>query len=156
MRITTRIAHSQGLVELEERKEVAPREFLRRPEKHVMIPVFVRQRHEFKEEKQIPGLREYSNTSGLNRIEWGNKKRGIITDSVAYQYVKETCPDDSILKIGMCWPMPDRVIKEFASQVEEIYVVEELDPYIEDSVKALGIPVKGGKNILPHTWRAHP
>jgi indolepyruvate ferredoxin oxidoreductase alpha subunit len=149
VRITTRLAHSQGLVELGERNEIPVRDFVRRPEKHVMIPVFVRQRHLFKEEDQIPRLREYSNSSGLNRIEWGNKKRGIICDSVAYQYVKETCPDDSILKIGMCWPMPDKVIREFASQVEEIYIVEELDPYIEDSVRALGIAVKGGKDIIP-------
>ncbi len=147
VRITTRIAHSQGLVELEERISPVPeKEFVRKPEKHVMIPVFVRQRHKFKEEIQIPALKEYSETSGLNRIEWGrNRKRGIITDSVAYQYVKETCPDDSVLKIGMCWPMPDRIIKEFASQVDEICVVEELDPYIEEYVSGLGIKVSIGK-----------
>ncbi|MCL1911481.1 MAG: thiamine pyrophosphate-dependent enzyme [Leptospirales bacterium] len=151
VRITTRIAHSQGLVELGEAPDSLPvKDFVRRPAKHVMIPVFVRQRHKFKEEEQIPRLKDFSNNSGLNRIEWGkNNKRGIITDSVAYQYVKETCPDDSILKIGMCWPMPDRVIREFAGNVEEICVVEELDPYIEDYVKSLGINVEIGKNVIP-------
>ena len=62
----------------------------------------------------------------LNRIEWGNKKRGIITNGVAYQYVKEVCPDDSVLKIGFAWPLPDERIREFADQVEELYVVEEM------------------------------
>lgn len=150
VRITTRIAHSQGLVEIDDIVSPLPeKEFVRRPAKHVMIPVFVRQRHKFKEEEQIPGLKEFSNKSGLNKIEWNNKKRGIITDSVAYQYVKETCPNDSVLKIGMCWPMPDDVIREFASQVEEVCVVEELDPYIEEHVKSLGIQVTIGKNKLP-------
>lgn len=147
VRITTRIAHSQGLVELGEQEGFPEKEFIRNTEKNIMIPVFVRLRHKFKEEDQIPRLKEFSETSGLNRIEWGkNKKRGIITNSVAYQYVKETCPDDSVLKIGMCWPMPDRLIKEFASQVDEICIVEELDPYIEEHVKSLGIDVKIGKN----------
>ena len=147
VRITTRIAHSQGLVELGEQEGYPEKEFIRNPEKNIMIPQFVRLRHQFKEEDQIPRLKEFSETSGLNRIEWGsNKKRGIITNSVAYQYVKETCPDESILKIGMCWPMPTRLIHEFASQVDEICVVEELEPYIEDYVKSLGIEVKIGKN----------
>jgi indolepyruvate ferredoxin oxidoreductase alpha subunit len=79
----------------------------------------------------------------------GKQKAGNHLRQRGLPYVKETCPGDSILKIGMCWPMPDRVIREFASQVEEIYIVEELDPYIEDSVKALGIAVKGGKDIIP-------
>ncbi|PKL36249.1 MAG: indolepyruvate ferredoxin oxidoreductase subunit alpha [Spirochaetae bacterium HGW-Spirochaetae-1] len=149
VRITTRIAHSQGIVEIGERKEVAVKDFVRNPQKYVMIPAHARPRHKFKEEVQLPKLKEYSNTSGLNRIEWAEKKRGIVTNGVAYQYVKETCPDASVLKIGMCWPMPDDLIREFASQVEELYIVEELDPYIEDCVKALGITVKGGKNIIP-------
>lgn len=150
VRITTRIAHSQGLVELGEPCSEPPeKEFVRNPAKHVMIPVFVKQRHRFKEKIQIPGLKEFSENSGLNKIEWNGKKRGIITDSVAYQYVKETCPNDSVLKIGMCWPMPDSLIIEFASQIEEVCVVEELDPYLEEYVRNLGIKVKIGKNRIP-------
>jgi len=147
VRITTRIAHSQGLVPLEDRTETPLKEFIRDPKKYVMIPAHARPRHKFVEE-QILKLKEYSNTSGLNRIEWGNKKRGIITNGVAYQYVKETCPDDSVLKIGMSWPLPDDLIREFASGVEELYVVEELDPFIEDYVKAMGIKAVG-KEIIP-------
>jgi indolepyruvate ferredoxin oxidoreductase alpha subunit len=147
VRITTRIAHSQGIVELGERKEVPLREVPRNPQKYVMIPAHARPRHRFIEEQHLK-LQEYSNTSGLNRIEWGGKKRGIIADGVAYQYVKETCPDDSVLKIGMVWPMPDDLIRSFAAEVEELYVVEEIDPFIEEYVKALGFQVIG-KKIIP-------
>lgn len=147
VRITTRIAHSQGIVPLEDRKEVPVRDFVRNPQKYVMIPAHARPRHKFIEEQLIK-LKEYSNNSQLNRIEWGDKKRGIITNGVAYQYVKETCPDDSVLKIGMGWPMPDKKIKEFADAVKEIYIVEELDPFIEDYIKAMGINVIG-KEAIP-------
>ena len=155
VRITTRIAHSQGIVELGGRKDVPVKPFVRNFQKYVMLPVHARPRHVFIEEQHIK-LKEYSNTSGLNRIEWGkNKKRGIITDSVAYQYVKETCPDDSVLKIGMVWPLPDDMIREFAAGVEKLYVVEELDPFIEDYVKALGIPCTG-KEIIPLCFELTP
>ena len=147
VRITTRIAHSQGIVETGERKEVPVRDFVRDPKKYVMIPAHARPRHAFIEEQLIK-LREYSNTSDLNRIEWGDKKRGIITNGVAYQYVKETCPDDSVLKIGMTWPLPDSLIREFAEAVDELYVVEELDPFIENHVRAMGYSVTG-KDIIP-------
>jgi indolepyruvate ferredoxin oxidoreductase alpha subunit len=147
VRITTRIAHSQGLVEIGEKENVALKDFVRNPQKFVMIPAHARPRHKFIEEQMIK-LKEYSETSGLNHIEWGSKKRGIITNGVAYQYVKETCPDDSVLKIGMVWPLPDKLIKEFAASVESLYVVEELDPFIEDYVKALGIKITG-KEIIP-------
>lgn len=147
VRITTRIAHSQGPVEIGEREDVPLKDFVRDPKKYVMIPAHARPRHVFVEQ-QHKKLMEYSTTSGLNRIEWRNKKRGIISNGVAYQYVREVCPDDSVLKIGMVWPLPDALIREFASQVEELYVVEELDPFIEDYVKALGYKVKG-KELIP-------
>ncbi|OHD65918.1 MAG: indolepyruvate ferredoxin oxidoreductase subunit alpha, partial [Spirochaetes bacterium RBG_13_51_14] len=154
VRITTRIAHSQGIVEIEEKKNVPVRPFVRNPQKFVMLPAHARPRHLFIEE-QHKKLKEYSNKSELNRIERGSKKRGIITDSVAYQYVKETCPDDSVLKIGMVWPMPDDVIRRFAAEVESLYVVEELDPFMEDYVKALGIPCVG-KEIIPICFELTP
>ncbi|MCP4133968.1 MAG: indolepyruvate ferredoxin oxidoreductase subunit alpha [bacterium] len=147
VRITTRIAHSQGIVSIEEKKDIPVKDFERNPQKYVMIPAHARPRHKIIEEQLIK-LKEYSNTSGLNRIEWGEKKRGIITNSVAYQYVKETCPNDSVLKIGMVWPLPDDLIKEFAEAVDELYIVEELDPFIEDYVKALGHSAIG-KEIIP-------
>jgi len=147
VRITTRIAHSQGPVEIGERKNVALKDFVRDPKKYVMIPAHARPRHVFVEQQHLK-LKEHSTYSGLNKIEWRNKKRGIISNGVAYQYVREVCPDDSVLKIGMVWPLPDELIKEFASQVEELYVVEELDPFIEDYVKAMGYKVKG-KELIP-------
>lgn len=147
VRITTRIAHSQAIVELGEREEIPLKEFRRNPQKYVMIPLHARPRHLFIEE-QLEKLKAYAEASSLNRIEWKGKKRGIITNGVAYTYVKESCPDDSILKIGMAWPLPDKLIREFASQVETVYVVEELDPFIEDYIKAMGISVIG-KEIIP-------
>ncbi|MFH0976145.1 MAG: thiamine pyrophosphate-dependent enzyme [Spirochaetota bacterium] len=147
IRITTRVAHSQGIVEIADRKDVKLKDYVRDPLKYVMLPAYARTRHAFLEEQLIK-LKDYSNKSGLNRIEWANKKRGIITDSIAYQYVKETCPDDSVLKIGMVWPLPDDMIHEFARGVEELYIVEELDPFIEDYVRALGYKPKG-KEIIP-------
>lgn len=147
VRITTRIAHSQGPVEIGERENVALKDFVRDPKKYVMIPAHARPRHVFVEQQHLK-LKEHSTYSGLNKIEWRNKKRGIISNGVAYQYVREVCPDDSVLKIGMVWPLPDELIKEFASQVEELYVVEELDPFIEDYVKAMGYKVKG-KELIP-------
>ncbi len=147
VRITTRIAHSQGIVQLEDKADVPLKPFVRNPQKYVMIPAHARPRHKFIEEQMVK-LREYSNRSVLNRIEWGDKKRGIITNGVAYQYVKEVCPNDSVLKIGFAWPLPDEKIKEFADQVEELYVVEECDPFIEDYVRGLGYrPI--GKEIIP-------
>lgn len=147
VRTTTRIAHSQGVVEIGERKESELREFPINPQKYVMIPAHARPRHKFVEE-QLEKMREYSYTSGINRIEKGKTKRGIITAGISYQYVKETCPDDNVLKIGMMWPLPDKMIREFASMNDELFVVEELDPFIEDYVKALGIKVTG-KEIIP-------
>ena len=149
IRTVTRLSHSQGLIEFGERKEVPVKEFVRDAQKNVMIPGHAKIRHKFKEEVQIPKLKEFSETSGLNKIIKRGSKRGIVCSGIAYQYVMEVCPDDSILKIGMPWPLPEKMIKEFASQVEELYVVEELDPYLEDAVKALGLKVKGGKNIIP-------
>jgi len=147
VRITTRIAHSQALVELGSRNDVPLKEFVRNPKKYVMLPAHARLRHAFIEQQHLK-LKDYSSDSGLNRIEWKGTKRGIITNGVAYQYVKETCPDDSVLKIGMVWPLPDRLIKEFSEGVDQVYVVEELDPFIEDYVKSLGIKVIG-KEIIP-------
>lgn len=154
VRITTRIAHSQGVVDLEERQEIPVKEFARDPKKYVMIPAHARPRHRIIEEKMLE-IQDYSNNSELNRIEWGSKKRGIITDSIAYQYVKEVCPEDSVLKIGMVWPMPDKIIREFSQEVDELYVVEELDPFIEDYVKALGIRVIG-KERIPRLGELNP
>jgi indolepyruvate ferredoxin oxidoreductase alpha subunit len=147
VRMTTRTSHSQGVVECGERKEVALREFPRNPQKYVMIPAHARPRHVFVEE-QLVKMRQWSLDSGINRIEPGTTRRGIITSGVAYQYVKETCPDDHVLKLGMVWPLPDQMIRDFAASVDELVVVEELDPFIEDYIKAMGVSTRG-KDIIP-------
>lgn len=155
VRMTTRISHSRAVVNLEDPEEPALKEYIRNPQKNVMIPAHARPRH-VRVEELMKDLQKYSNESGLNRIEWGNKKRGIITDSVAYTYVKETCPDDSVLKLGMVWPMPDEMIEAFANSVDELYIVEELDPFIEDYVRSRGHSVAGGKDIIPLTGELNP
>ena len=147
VRTTTRIAHSQGIVECGERANVPVKDFVRNPRKYVMIPAHARPRHIFVED-QMRKLKDWSCTSSFNKIETGKTGRGIITAGASYNYVKEACPDDSVLKIGMMWPLPDKLIREFAAGVKELYVVEELDPFIEDYVKALGIKCRG-KDVIP-------
>ena len=148
VRITTRIAHSRALVHCEPPEQKDVREFVRDPQKYVMIPIHGRERHKNIEARN-PELMNYSETSGLNVIEWGTKDRGIITDSIAYQYVKEVAPEASVLKIGMVWPLPEKLIREFAAQVRELVIVEELDPFIENYTKAMGITVTHGKDRFP-------
>jgi len=146
IRVTTRISHSQGIVETAERLNIPPRPFEPNLKKYVMVPAHARVRHVFIEE-QLKKMQELSENSDFNRVEWKSKKRGIITSGISYQYVKECCPDDSVLKIGM-WPFPEKMIREFAAQVEELVVVEELDPVIETHVKSLGI-ICEGKSLIP-------
>ena len=113
-----------------------------------MMPGNAIKRHPIIEER-TNNLREWSETSGINKIEEGGKEIGIITSSTSYQYVKEVFGDSiSILKLGMVNPLPDKLIREFASQVERLIVVEEMDPIIEEHVKSLGIKCEG-KNLLP-------
>ncbi len=147
VRITTRIAHSRGVVGPHTPQKMPLKPFVRDPQKYVMIPMHARLRHP-RVESQLDVLRDFSNTSDLNRIEWGDRTRGILCDGVAYHYVREVCPEDSILKIGMVWPLPDTVIREFAEAVKELWVVEELDPFIENHVKAMGLTATG-KARLP-------
>ena len=142
LRITTRLAHSQTLVEEGERQEVGIKDYKKDAPKYVMLPGYARGRH-VEVEKHLLRLKEYSNTTKLNRIEWGDRSLGVITSGVCYQYVKEVMPEISILKLGMVNPLPDRLIREFAEGVERLVVVEELEPVIEEQVKSWGIAVEG-------------
>jgi indolepyruvate ferredoxin oxidoreductase alpha subunit len=143
-RTTTRIAHSETLVTIKERN--IPKNdgvtFEKDPKKFVMIPAYAKIRHGFVEER-LSKLSKYSETSPLNRIEEGSEKIGIITSSVSYQYCKEAYPDASILKLGITWPLPEKLIKKFAKKVKKLYVVEELDRFLENEIKLLGLDVKG-------------
>ncbi|MGQ9630827.1 MAG: indolepyruvate ferredoxin oxidoreductase subunit alpha [bacterium] len=147
LRITTRIAHSKGIVHLRERVNLERRfAFERNPAKYVMIPAFARKRHSFVEERQ-ERLRKLSETTPLNFIEMNDPSVGIISSGAAYQYAREVLPSASFLKLGMTNPLPDGLIRDFAGRVEKIYVVEELDPFIEDRVRALGVPATGKKRF---------
>ena len=144
LKMCTRVAHSQSIVEIGER-QIIEKPYEKNPQKYIMTPGNAIHRHPFVEER-TKALTEYAETSPLNRVEAGDgtKDFGIITSSTSYQYVKEVFGDTvSVLKLGMVNPLPVDLIKEFASKVNRVYVIEELDPIIENHCKALGIDVIG-------------
>jgi len=153
LRSTTRLSHSKSAVEVKMPAE--PREpgtlppFERRPRKYVMIPAHARLRHP-EIEARLQALADYAEACPLNRVEWGDKRIGVISDGVAYQYAREVFASFSLLKLGMTHPLPARTIRDFAAQVETLVVVEELDPFIEEQVRALGLEVIG-KQFFPAT-----
>ncbi len=148
LRITTRIAHVKGVVEQGEKKKALPGEISKNPSKLVMLPGMARQRRVYVEER-MNRCKELAETAAFNRIEEGDTKRGFITSGVSYLYVKEAFPDAAVLKLGMCWPLPEKMIREFAGMVDELYVVEELDPFLETHIKAMGIDCRG-KECIPN------
>lgn len=149
LKLTTRISHSQSLVTISEREEVGIREYKKNESKYIMRPANAIKRHPVVEQK-LKDLEDYAaSNSELNRIEYGDKSIGIITAGSSYAYAKDVYGDKaSYLKLGMVYPLSEKLIKEFASQVDELYVIEELDPIIETYCKALGLKVKG-KDLLP-------
>ena len=147
IKMCTRVAHSQSVVETGERI-VPDKPYEKNIGKYVMMPGNAKRRHPIVEER-TKALTEYAETSGVNRVEMGGTQTGIITASTSYQYVKEVFGDSvSVLKLGMTNPLPVKLIRDFASRVDKLYVVEELDPVIENHVRSLGIDVCG-KEILP-------
>ncbi|MGL4730240.1 MAG: indolepyruvate ferredoxin oxidoreductase subunit alpha [Clostridium sp.] len=154
-RSTTRISHSKSIVTLGERKEVEVKPYEKDTKKYIMIPGHARIKH-YEVEERLEKLRQYSNNCKLNRIEMGDSKIGVITSGVSYQYCKEVLGENaSYLKIGLSYPLPDEMIKEFASKVEKLYIVEENDPYLEKEVKAMGIKCVG-KEIIPICGELNP
>ncbi|MDR0951642.1 MAG: indolepyruvate ferredoxin oxidoreductase subunit alpha [Oscillospiraceae bacterium] len=148
LRTATRVAHSQSLVQLNERVDKGLLPYEKNPAKYVMMPGNAIRRHPFVEER-MEAAREWSETSGINRVELGEDRSvGYITSGVCYQYLREGAPDASILKIGMTNPLPVKLIRDFAAKVGKLIVVEELDPIIENHVRALGIKVDGGKDLF--------
>jgi indolepyruvate ferredoxin oxidoreductase alpha subunit len=144
IKMCTRVAHSQSIVEKGERVEVT-KEYVKNPKKYIMAPANAIARHPFVEERTRK-LTEYAETSPLNRIEEGNGGYdfGIITSSTSYQYVKEVFGDSvSVLKLGMVNPLPVKLIKDFAAKVGKVYVIEELDPVIETHCKTIGVDAVG-------------
>ncbi len=141
-RTTTRLAHSQGLVELQERVVPEDRPYEKNIQKNVMMPGNAKLRH-IEIEKRNLELAEAANTLPINRVEMNDTKIGVITSGIPYQYVKEALPEASVLKLGMVNPLPRKLIEEFASKVDTLYIVEELDPVIEEQVKSWGISAIG-------------
>lgn len=146
IRTTTRLAHSQGVVELGDRVEVADKPYERSVPKNVMMPAMAKGRHVFVE-KRLKDMAEDACTLSINKVEYNDKKIGIITSGIPYQYVKEAIPNASVLKLGLVHPLPKKLIEEFAANVETLYIVEELEPLIEEQVKSWGIACHG-KDIL--------
>lgn len=142
LRTTTRLSHSQGIVNLEERVEVDDKPYERDIAKHVMMPGNAIRRHVFVEER-LKRMAEDANTLDLNRVEYNDTKIGVITSGIPYQYVKEVLPDASVLKLGLVHPLPKKLIAEFAAKVDKLYIVEELEPVIEEQVRAMGIECIG-------------
>jgi len=138
LRMTTRISHTKEDVKCGERKVPEQPAFEKRIRKYVMVPGNAYARH-ILVEKRLKKLKNLSERTRLNRIEKGVKKVGFITSSITYQYLKENYPDASYLKLGMTYPFCDDKIGEFAKSVKKLYVVEELDPFLEEHVKTLGI-----------------
>ena len=143
VRLSTRVSHSQSLVELNDAEQVELKEYKKDIRKNVMMPANAILRHVEVEKRQL-ALQEYAETSPLNKIENNGKKVGVITSGISYAYAKEALEDNvNYLKLGMVYPLPKKLIEEFSSICEEIFVVEELDPFIEEHVKSLGIKCKG-------------
>lgn len=141
-RTTTRLAHSQGIVELTERREIEDKPYVKDIKRTVMMPVNAKFRH-VEIEKRNEELAEAANTHPINQVEMKDKKIGVITSGIPYQYVKEALPEASVCKLGLVNPLPRKLIEEFAAKVENLYIVEELDPVIEEQVKAWGIQCTG-------------
>jgi indolepyruvate ferredoxin oxidoreductase alpha subunit len=147
LRLSTRVAHSQSIVTLSEREGVALAEYTKNAQKYVMAPANAKVRR-VEVEKREQALREFVNTSELNRIEWGSSsqsdKIGVIAAGIAYEYAREALGDDaSYLKLGIVNPLPEKLIKDFAAQVDRLYVIEELDDIIETFCKKIGVKAEG-------------
>ncbi len=146
LRLTTRISHSKGIVECCEWKTPEVTGYQKDIAKYVMMPVFAIERHKVVEER-LEKLREYAESTLMNRVEIRSTSLGVVTASVSYQYVREVLLDASVLKLGMSWPLPLDKIRKFADSVDQLMVVEELDPFLEMELKAAGIDCVGKQYV---------
>ena len=154
-RTTTRISHSKSIVTFGERTEIPTVPYRRNDKKFVCSPANAYENHP-KVERNLAALEEYGCTSSLNRMELRGTKTGVITASVAYQYAKDVFPEDtSFLKLGLTYPLPMKLIREFASKVEKLYIIEELEPFMEEQIKAAGI-LCTGKELVSRLYELNP
>jgi indolepyruvate ferredoxin oxidoreductase alpha subunit len=155
LRVTTRICHSKSIVDWGERVEIGVKPYIKDVAKYVMAPAHAQRRHPIVEER-IGRVKEIAENCCFNRVEWGSKKVGVITSGISYQHAKEVFDQNaSYLKLGLTYPLPEKLLKEFAAQVETLYVIEENDPYLEQYVKSLGIPCQG-KELIPICGELNP
>lgn len=146
LRLTTRVCHSTCIVDLTERKEIKIRGYKKEIKKRLFLPVHGRLRHILIEERSKK-LANYSELFPYNKIEWNEKRLGIVTSGISYHHAKDVFPDASFLKLSFTYPLPEKLIKKFAKNVKKIVVVEEGDPIIENEIKAMGIKVTGKEKI---------
>lgn len=142
LRSNTRVSHSRGIVTVEQRQEREIKPYEKNIQKYVAMPAMAKKLH-IAQEKRLNQIQEDSKDFSINRIELNDKKIGVITSGICYQYVKEALPNASVLKMGLINPLPKALIQEFASQVEEVYVIEEGNPFFEEQIRAMGVPAKG-------------
>lgn len=158
LRVTTRLCHGMSPV-VAERDATWPkaplRPYARNFRKYVLLPANARRRHLFVEQRMRELEELAAEDRDLNRILWGDRTIGVITSGVAFQYVHEVVPGASVLKLGMPHPLPRALVREFAGGVDELYVVEELDPFLEEQVRAMGLPAVG-KELFPVTGELDP
>lgn len=148
VRMTTRVCHSKSIVECGERKEVPIREYTKQKAKNVIVPAYATKMR-VKVEERLEKLKVFSNQTDLNFIKWNDNRIGVISSGMCYHYARAVFGDNaSYLKLGFTYPMPDEKIKEFASQVEKLYIIEENDPIIEERVRILGFECYG-KDLFP-------
>lgn len=143
LRLSTRVSHSQSMVELCDREDVPLKDYEKNIAKYVMMPGNAIKRHVVVEDR-ISALVDFAETTELNRVEENGSKIGIITAGVAYMYAHEALGDKvDYLKLGMVYPLPKKLIMDFAAKHDKIFIVEELDPFIEEHCRALGVDCKG-------------
>lgn len=150
LRSTTRVSHSKGVVEQGPRRESPlPIQFQKDPSNFVAIPLYARSMHK-KVEKRFAELQAFTSESPLNKMElFSDTELGIVTNSVAYEYVKVAFPETSVLKLSLSYPFPDTLLKDFCNRFKTILVVEELDPILEEHIRSLGFNNVHGKDLLP-------
>jgi indolepyruvate ferredoxin oxidoreductase alpha subunit len=154
LRLTTRVAHSQSLVEKGKRIERELPPYKKDPQKYVMVPANAKPRHTIAEERLLK-LEKFSDETELNHIEKNSDNIGVICSGIVYQYVKEALSDASILKIGFSNPLPKQKIRDFAASVDTLYVIEELDNVMEEQIRAMGIPTHG-KDLFSYEGEIFP
>ncbi len=156
VRSVTRISHAKGIVELQDPvPPPVPIEIKKDTAKYTMLPSFARIRHAFIEERLLK-LKEFAEEFPGNRMELNDPTIGIVAAGISYQYAKEVYPNYSYLKLGMVWPLPKNLIGEFFKKVKKVYIVEELDPFLEENIKAMGFKPKGGKALFPICGELNP